>query len=93
MISTTASEIGKNLSERFRVRIDERHNGELVYLFEHLIKHSYIDQLQDQFGQSVKRQQTATVAKKNFFNDRFLPTYQIKARLQKDIKEIVTDRG
>ena len=41
------SNISKDLIERFSIRIDERHNDQLVHLFEYLKKSSYIDQPED----------------------------------------------
>ena len=48
------SNISKDLIERFSIQIDERHNDQLVHLFEYLKKSSSIDQLEDHLGHKVK---------------------------------------
>ena len=56
------SNISKDLIERFRVQINERHNDQLVHFLEYLKKSSYIDQPDDHLGHKVSCKKIATMA-------------------------------
>ena len=56
------SNISKDFTERFSIRIDERRNDQLVHLFEYLKKSSYIDQPEDHLGHKVNRKKIAAMA-------------------------------
>ena len=56
------SNISKDLIERFKIRIDERRNDQLVHLFEYLKKSSYIDQPEDHLEHKVSCKKIAAMA-------------------------------
>ena len=56
------SNISKELIKRFSIRIDERHNDQLVHLFEYFKKSSYIDQIEDHLGHKVSCKKIVAMA-------------------------------
>ena len=56
------SNISKELTQRFSIRIGERRNNHLVHLFEYLKKSSYNNQPEDYLGHKICRRKIAAMA-------------------------------
>ena len=61
-LSQLKTNIGKNLKERFFVRVKERRNHGLVHLFEYLKRPIFTDDDIDQFGVAIKPSNIVSLA-------------------------------